>query len=255
MPDHSLPAGRTLRILSLNMQVGLETTRYRHYVTRAWRHVLPTAAALRNLGRIAALASGYDLVALQEADAGSLRTAQLNQVEHLARLAGMPYWQAAVTRDLRPFAQHCLGCLSRLPLQSAQYHELPGRLPGRGTLAVQLQSDGHEPLQVLIAHLALSRRARRAQLDYLAGLTRPGLETLLVGDLNCDIDELAGHDGLHRARLRPLHDARTFPSWAPARALDHMLATPGLQVDRVTVLDERLSDHLPVAGEIRLRLT
>lgn len=247
--------GHPLRILSLNIQVGLETSRYRHYVTRAWRHVLPTQAARRNLARIAAVIAGYDVVALQEADAGSLRTRQLNQVEHLARLAGFPHWQAAVTRDLRPFAQHCLGCLSRLPLTSATYHPLPGRLPGRGTLAVTVQPEGHEPLQLLIAHLALSRRARHGQLATLAALVQADRQTLLLGDLNCGGGELTAHPALRRAGLRPLHDTPTFPSWAPVRALDHLLATPGLLVDRVTVLDEQLSDHLPVAGEIRLRLT
>ena len=248
-------SGQLLRILSLNMQVGLETAHYRHYVTRAWRHVLPTAAARDNLTRIAALAGAYDLVALQEADAGSLRTGQLNQVRHLAQLAGFPHWKTGVTRDLRPFAHHCLGALSRWPMTAARYHPLPGTLPGRGTLSLRLHLDGHQPLHVLIAHLALTRRGRAGQLDYLASLVTPGEATLLLGDLNCGIDELAGHDGLHRARLRPLHDAHTFPSWAPARALDHLLATPELQVERVRVLDERLSDHLPVAGEIRLRLT
>lgn len=247
--------GQSLRILSLNMQVGLETTRYRHYVTRAWRHLVPTAAAQRNLERIAALTSGYDLVALQEADAGSLRTGQINQVRHLARLGGFAYWKTGVTRDLRPFAHHCLGVLSRLPLSAARYHPLPGTLPGRGTLSLRLQLPGHQPLHVLVAHLALSRRVRHAQLAYLAAQVTPGEATLLLGDLNCGIDELASHDGLHYARLRPLHDAHTFPSWAPARALDHLLATPELRVERVRVLDERLSDHLPVAGEIRLRLT
>lgn len=244
----------SLRVLSLNIQVGLETTRYRHYVTRAWRHVLPSRSAHANLERIAQLAANYDFVALQEADAGSLRTGRINQVAHLARLAGFPYWHAAVTRDLAPFAQHCLGCLSRWPLQRTHYHPLPGRLPGRGALDVSIQPEGCEPLQVIIAHLALTQRARAKQLSYLAGLVTKGSDSLLLGDLNCEHHELTGHAGIVAASLRPLHSQHTFPSWAPARALDHMLASPSVEVTHAMVLDERLSDHLPVASEIRLRL-
>jgi len=51
-----------------------------------------------------------------------------------------------------------------------------------------------------------------------------------------------------------LHGAHTFPSWRPVRALDHMLVTPTVEVVDATVLDDALSDHLPVAAEIRLRL-
>ena len=244
----------TLRLLSLNIQVGLNTSRYRHYLTHAWRHVLPTSGAIANLERIAALVASYDLVALQEADAGSLRTARLNQVAHLAELAGFPYWHAAVTRDLRPFAQHCLGCLSRWPLDFVRYHPLPGWLPGRGALEVEIRPSGSKPLRLIIVHLALGRRARARQLHFLATLIKARTDTLVLGDLNCDATELTAHPGIREAQLHSLHSHPTFPSWRPSRSLDHILATPSVEVINATVLDERLSDHLPVVTEIRLRL-
>lgn len=247
-------SGKTLRLLSLNIQVGLHTSRYRHYFTHSWRHLLPTRGALDNLDRIAQLAASYDLVALQEADAGSLRTARLNQVEHLAERAGFPYWHAAVTRDLRPFAQHCLGCLSRWPLERVKYHVLPGWLPGRGALEVEIRPAGCEPLRLIIVHLALGRRARARQLHFLATLIDDRIDTLILGDLNCDLQELIAHAGVREAGLRAVHSQHTFPSWRPSRSLDHILATSTVEVMGAKVLSERLSDHLPVATEIRLRL-
>ncbi len=247
--------GGTLRLLSLNIQFGLQGSRYTQYLTHAWRHVLPTRKARANLDRIAALAAPYDLVAIQEADAGSLRTSRLNQVAHLAELAGFPHWHAAVTRDLRPFAQHCLGCLSRWPLQFVKYHALPGWLPGRGALEVEIQPPGYERLRLVIAHLALGRRARARQLGFIAKLVRGATDTIVLGDLNCGPPELAAHAGFSDTGLRGVHDgAHTFPSWRPSRALDHILVTPTVEVIGATVLEERLSDHLPVATEIRLRL-
>ena len=36
-----LPADGRLRLLSFNIQVGISTERYRHYLTRGWQHLLP----------------------------------------------------------------------------------------------------------------------------------------------------------------------------------------------------------------------
>ncbi|MFT4045770.1 MAG: endonuclease/exonuclease/phosphatase family protein [Solimonas sp.] len=258
------PAGRTdaraataserrrLRVLTLNIQVGLQTAHYGHYVTGAWRHVLPSRNVRGNLDRIAELASQFDLIALQEADAGSLRTAQLNQVEYLARQAGLPHWRAAVNRNLGPFAQHCLGFLSRLPLLDSEHHALPGRVPGRGALAATLVEPGHRPVRAIVTHLALSRASRQRQLDYLATLAPKHSELLLLGDLNCETSELLTHPPFGAIGLQPVNGAPTFPSWKPQRRLDHVLATPGLAIAHSHVVPTPLSDHLAVAAELLL---
>lgn len=243
-----------LRLLSLNIQCGLHSSRYRDYVTQAWRHVLPNRSARANLERIATLAARYDIVALQEADAGSLRTAQVNQVAHIAERAGFRYWHAAVTRDLRPFARHCLGCLSRWPLENVTYHSLPGWLPGRGALEVEIRPGDGERLRVIIAHLALSKRARQQQLAFLASLVQERTDTIVLGDLNCESSEWAVHSGVVAAELRGVHSQHTFPSWSPSRAIDHILVSRSVEVLGATVLEERLSDHLPVAVEVRLQV-
>lgn len=243
----------SLRLLTLNMQGGLASTGYHHYVTQAWRHVLPSREVPQNLSRIAALAANYDVVALQEADAGSLRTRQLNQVGHLAEVAGFPYWHAAVTRELLPFARHCLGCLSRWPFTALRYHALPGWLPGRGALEAEIQPPGFQPLRLIIVHLALGRRARAHQLRFVTTLVGDRTDTIVLGDFNCSTAEMADHGGVDGVALRGVHEQHTFPSWRPVRAIDHILVTSGVEVVTATVLQERLSDHLPVAAEIRLR--
>lgn len=241
-----------LRVLTLNIQVGLQTAHYGHYVTGAWRHVLPSRGVRANLDRIAELASRFDLVALQEADAGSLRTGQLNQVEYLANKAGFNHWHVAVNRNLGPFAQHCLGFLSRQPLLDPQHFPLPGRVPGRGALSALLALPGHDPLQVVVTHLALNRNWRRKQLEYLAALKHEDREAILLGDLNCEAEELAACTPLAGIGLQPIVGAPTFPSWKPQRRLDHVLATPGLQVAHSHVVPTPLSDHLAVAAELQL---
>ncbi len=242
----------SLRLLSLNIQVGLNSSRYRHYVTQAWRHLLPSRGVRETLDAIADLARHYDLVALQEADAGSLRTAQLDQVAYVAARAGFAHRYAAINRNLGPFAQHCLGCLSRWPLQQVRHHILPGRLPGRGVLEVEITKPGFVPLRVFIVHLALSRSARFRQLEFLGELI-DDTDAILVGDFNCTLQELESHPTLRQRGLRAIDFGATFPSWQPRRAIDHLLATSDVDVLRSSVLDLRLSDHLPISAEIRLK--
>lgn len=88
--SRELPDDGRLRLLSFNIQVGISTERYRHYLTRGWQHLLPHAGRATNLKRIGELLADYDLVALQEADGGSLRSGYVNQVEHLAQLGRSP---------------------------------------------------------------------------------------------------------------------------------------------------------------------
>lgn len=248
-----LPAAPSLRILTLNIQVGMPTHNYGHYLTGAWRHVLPSRGVRRNLDHIAELLSNYDVVALQEADAGSLRTAQLNQIEYLAHRAGFTHWHAAINRNLGPFAQHALGFLSRRILHDVRHHLLPGRIPGRGVMEAHLREAGHVPVHLMVAHLALGRATRRKQLEFVSGLVDPASDALLMGDLNSEPHELDAHPDLQRIGFKLVHSTPTYPSWRPTRSIDHVLATPSAMIEAAEVLDLRLSDHLPVATELRLR--
>ncbi|MES2684688.1 MAG: endonuclease/exonuclease/phosphatase family protein [Pseudomonadota bacterium] len=239
-----------LRVLSYNIQVGLHTAHYGHYLTRVWRHALPGPGMHRNLDRIAELLRDYDFVALQEADAGSLRTQFTNQVQYLAQRAGFAHWGLSVTRDLRPVACHALAYLSRFAPQQVSEHVLPSRLPGRHALSVQLGADAGG-LQLLVTHLSLSGGAQRLQLDYLNRLVPDTGPVLLMGDLNCDAAALRRHALSSGSRLRvPEQTPLTFPSWQPRRSLDHILHTPELRLDQLRVLPHAVSDHLPLAAEV-----
>ncbi len=76
---------------------------------------------------------------------------------------------------------------------------------------------------------------------------------VVVGDFNCRLEHL-GHSPLAELGLRAVEgELNTFPSWAPDRHIDHILASPELEVSHSRVLtDCLLSDHLPLATEIRI---
>ncbi|PAA07400.1 endonuclease/exonuclease/phosphatase family protein [Pseudomonas fragi] len=245
-----MPDDRRLRLLSFNIQVGNSTQGYRHYLTRSWQHVLPHKGRAGNLERIGDLLSDFDLVALQEADGGSHRSGYINQVKYLAQQGEFPYWYQQLNRNLGRLAQHSNGVLSRLRPAAIEDHPLPGPA-GRGAILVRF-GDGPDALVVVVMHLALGTKTRTRQLAYIRELIGGYQHQVLMGDMNTHANDL-----LHTSPLRDLgllapQMEATFPSWRPQRCLDHILLSPSLTLERVQVLDQPISDHLPVAVDIRL---
>ncbi|MBF8722320.1 MULTISPECIES: endonuclease/exonuclease/phosphatase family protein [Pseudomonas] len=245
-----LPEDGRLRLLSFNIQVGISTERYRHYLTRSWQHLLPHTGRAGNLQKIGDLLADFDLVALQEADGGSLRSGYINQVEHLAQLGAFPYWYQQLNRNLGRFAQHSNGVLSRLKPQHLEDHPLPGPA-GRGAILVRF-GEGDDALIVVMMHLALGAKTRARQLAYVRELIGGYRHQVLMGDMNTHATDLLEHSPLRDLGLIAPQVEATFPSWRPQRCLDHILLSPSLTLERVEVLAQPISDHLPVAVEIRL---
>ena len=248
--DGSWPANGRLRLLSFNIQVGISTQRYHHYLTRSWQHLLPHQGRAGNLQRIGGLLGDYDLVALQEVDGGSLRSGFINQTEHLARLGAFPYWYQQLNRNLGRFAQHSNGVLSRLRPTLLEDHPLPGPA-GRGAILLRI-GEGDDAIAVVMMHLALGSKTRALQLAYVRELISGYRHQILMGDMNTHATDLLERSPLRDLGLLAPQVEATFPSWRPQRCLDHILLSPGLELERVEVLAQPISDHLPVAVEIRL---
>lgn len=242
--------GECLRLLSFNIQVGIGTQRYRHYLTRSWQHLLPHRERAVNLQRIGALLAEFDVVALQEVDGGSLRSDYINQVEHLAQLGDFPYWYQQLNRNLGRLAQHSNGVLSRLRPSLLEDHPLPGPR-GRGAILLRF-GEGPEALAVVMMHLALGAKARTRQLAYIRELIHGYRHCVLMGDMNTHAGELLEDSPLRDLGLVAPQTCATYPSWQPQRCIDHILLSPQLTLERMRVVDAPISDHLPVAVDIRL---
>jgi len=243
---------RSLRVMTYNIQTGIETSYYRHYVTRGWRHFLPDTSRRGNLDRIAEVIGDYDLVGLQEVDGGSFRSGFINQVEYLSNRAGFPFWYSQTNRNIGKLARHSNGLLSRLRPVEIREHKLPGMIPGRGALVMRFGGPG-ESLAIVLVHLALGQRTRLQQLAYLSEVINSYDHVVVMGDFNCisrsrEFDLLRSRTNLSE----PIHDLHSFPSWRPQQNIDHILVSSSLKVISATVLDYPLSDHLPVTMKISL---
>jgi endonuclease/exonuclease/phosphatase family metal-dependent hydrolase len=242
-----------LQLLSCNIHAGGSVRRYGDYVTKSWKHVLPTRGTRGNLDQFAELLAEFDLVGLQEADAGSLRSGFVNQTQYLAEAAGFPYWSHQPNRKIARFAASANGLLTRREPREVLDYPLPGRIPGRGALWVRF-GDAEQELIVVIAHLSLGPAARRAQFEFLAELIGAHDPVVLMGDLNCSVHSPELKLLYRSTKLVPPAESppATFPSWRPRRAIDHILATPGIQIERLWTLPHPVSDHLPLAARLRL---
>lgn len=242
-----------LRLLSYNIQAGIGTQRFGDYLLNGWKHVLPFPKRMQNLDHIAQLLSQFDLIGLQEADGGSLRSHFLNQIEYLAMRSNLPFWASRINRNLGHWGQHALGMLSRVEPYNIERYALPGRIPGRGVVLADFDWHG-QAVRVQVSHLSLSDRARKAQLDRLIARCREfdGVN-LVMADFNClpnnqDLLRLCDSAGLKLPVAPPL----TYPSWKPKRAIDHILVSRNITIESVDALTFGVSDHTPLSMQIKL---
>lgn len=244
--------GRQLRLLSYNIQAGTTTGKYREYVTRSWRQVLPNNQRVANLDAIAELVRDYDIVALQEVDCGSLRSGFLNQAKYLATHARFPYWNHQGNRKVGIVAHAGNGLLSRIEPAAIEEHRLPGAIPGRGAIVARF-GESQRALHLVVLHLALGRRARGQQLRYVAGLVREFPHVVVMGDLNTppgsrELMRFCDEAGL----INPDRHVLTFPSWHPQRAIDHILVSADMNIAELRALPVSYSDHRPLAMTLNL---
>jgi len=241
-----------IKLLSYNIQAGIYTRQYSEYLTNSWKHLLPHRERLHNLARIATMLREFDLVGLQEVDAGSLRSGFVDQIEYLAYEAHFPFWYKQINRNLGKFAQHSNGVLSKVRPSHITEHKLPG-LPGRGALVVELNASDGGVLGICILHLALGWRARRRQLHHVAQLVSRYSYLVVMGDFNCDSRNRSLRALVSETSLCGLDsELKTFPSWRPKRNLDHILVSDSLRVLETQVVDYQLSDHLPISMTVAL---
>lgn len=172
----------------------------------------------------------------------------------LARLTGMHAWYVPAHRHRRHTVGNALLCCR--PLHHTVEHELPHPFPERRVLleAETVTADGL-PITVFCTHLVhLSRAAARWRLAQatavakrMATCWRPHF---LLGDLNT---------GPRARELRPVrqlsrHDhldgLRSWPAHRPLVLFDHIWPGPGWAIERIEVLDLRLSDHRPVFAQL-----
>lgn len=247
-------ANTPLRLLTANLQAGMTTRSYSHYLTRSWGHALPLGKG-RTLTQIAQALREVDIVGVQESDSGSMRSGFSHQTQALALGAELPHWHHQDNRRMGRLACSGNGLLARIPPREVDLLALPGKVRGRGVLAAKFSmKDSDESLTVAVAHLSLGPRDRKYQLDMLAERLSGEKYAILMGDFNCTLDAPEMESLWRYTQIQPPAGEilPTFPSWRPTRAIDHILATSSMTAEPMKTLQQGGSDHLMVSRTIYL---
>jgi len=236
---------------------------------------------LARLREIAALlaAEKPDVVVLNEVDFDCTWSGGVNQAEVIAREAGLPNRAEGrnIDASLPFFTARCGNAvLSRFPITDARLVKFPGYsaletlCAGRKKgLVCTLLLPGGRQVRLLAVHLEHRseevRIAGALVIQELAAGEGPPL--LAAGDFNSTPKSYPGaapdasgrtalslllDGGAFKAALRkaPQSADFTFPSSAPDRAIDWVLAPAAWRVAEHRAVDSTLSDHRPVSARI-----
>lgn len=208
-----------------------------------------------------------DVVLLQEVDVGARRSQGDRQSDLIGQALEMPHRAFFPNVHVRGGGAYGNAVLSRFPITAARNIDLtyPGR-KRRSALHVVLNVPGQHggrprAVHVFNLHLGLAEFERIWQLSLFfadhpfAGLG-PRSPVIVGGDLN----DLWGRFGRTRFEPAGFHvpqrPTRTFPAWAPVRALDAVYVRGNIKVLHLFRSHLRLarfaSDHLPLYTELQL---
>jgi endonuclease/exonuclease/phosphatase family metal-dependent hydrolase len=208
-----------------------------------------------------------DLVCMQEVDNRAHRSNKDRQVDLLGDLLDMRHRSYFPNVRVRKGGEYGNAILSRFPLTETQNIDLT--IPPKKKRSVlharyRVRFNGSRAtrtLHVYNMHLGLSGVERKVQLrKFLESHPFVGLNhrtpIVVAGDFN-DVWGTLGRKLLVPSGFRGVrHALRTFPSYAPVRALDSIYVRGRLELVKVfrSRLDvaKRASDHLPLIADMEI---
>jgi endonuclease/exonuclease/phosphatase family metal-dependent hydrolase len=207
-----------------------------------------------------------DIIGLQELDLSRRRSAGVDQTGMIAeRLGWHSYFHPAIRRDSEHYGN---AVLSRYPLTFRRAVELPGTAPffcreNRAAIEMDVETN-LGTVQIINTHLGLGWRERLLQAQLFAraewhAAIAGDAPLILLGDFNSlpgsrPYRALTQHLRDVRELVRATRPIRTFPTWFPALAVDHIFVNGALQPLSLTVHRSSVariaSDHFPLVAEL-----
>lgn len=209
-----------------------------------------------------------DCVFVQEVDEGAERSLGHRQVDLLGGMLNLAHRVYFPNVKVRGGGHYGNAILSRFPIRCARNIDVS--VPGtkrRSVLHAEIRvrrTDGagtSRTVHLYNLHLGLSQALRERQLERFLSShpfasSHPRTPIILAGDFN-DVWGTLGEKWLApQGFLGADRRVRTFPAWAPIRALDGIYVRGAAQlrdVRRSTLAPARwASDHLPLIAEIQV---
>jgi len=208
-----------------------------------------------------------DILALIEVDIGSLRTRGKDEVRFLEEKLKLHDFIEKVKYPLKGWLRlfhhipildkQANALISKYKMEQVRYHVFH-----EGTKRMVIEATVHCPLPItlLVAHLALGKRARHRQIEELMTIVNSIKNpVILMGDFNTFHGETEIKRLLQKTHLKDKISLDkkdlpfTEPAWHPTRRLDYILTSPRIKVRKYSVLPFHFSDHLPLMIEFEVR--
>ncbi len=209
--------------------------------------------------------SGADIVGLQELDLSRRRSGGVDQAALIAEQLG---WHRYFHPAMRAGDEHFGDAVvSRFPLSLRRAIELPGPAPfycreKRAAIAIDAETS-LGLVRIVNTHFGLGWRERLQQARLLVSAewldSSPEIPLILMGDLNSlpgsrPYRAVSQHLRDVRNLVLPVQACRTFPTFFPLLAVDHIFINSGLHTLGVNVhrspLSRVASDHFPLIAEL-----
>ncbi|HVM36383.1 MAG TPA: endonuclease/exonuclease/phosphatase family protein [Actinomycetota bacterium] len=186
--------------------------------------------------------TGAGLIALQEVDRGLPRSNRVDQAAALGDATGMHATFAPTLR--RAGGEYGIALLTDVPVE-ATVEPLPRVEREEPRVVVVCSWHG---VTIVATHLAQRGEARAAHTTALArraaALGAGGAPVVVLGDLNQGPRTLGG---LRAAGFAGGPRRATF---SRRRAIDHILAGPGVRLEETWTIRSDVSDHLPLVADL-----
>lgn len=242
---------KTIKVLSMNIEAGINNSRgYLGYFTTLFKNFFP-----HSNGPLYILAEyindeGIDIVALTEVDGGSSRTRHMSQLKTISGLTKLQHHSFNPTYRLGKIINQGDGILSRFPEHNREYYKLQSKHPRY--LEFATADIDKQQIKIIVTHLSLGRKARIRELKQIVSvLSHFDMPKILMGDFNTENPEELNI--IKQAGLTPVHNGKTFPSWKPKRSIDHIFVSPEFEVLKTHICPLRISDHLGIMAELRIK--
>ena len=242
-----------IKVVSFNIEYCASITKgYWQYITSWWKYFIPHN--INAIWKIAELINkeNIDIAAFMEIDGGSYRTRYRNYLLSLSQLTKLKNNVFFPVHHMGKLYNQGNGILTKYEVLESKNIKLETRGENRYLSASKLKVDG-QVINIFTTQLALGHVSRVKELQHISWIIN---ETegpvIFTGDLNThNENEL---DILKNTRLKRIETPQTFPSWAPVRRLDYIFYSPDFELTNSYVLkDMKVSDHLPIVAELKLK--
>ena len=201
-----------------------------------------------------------DILALVEVDTGSFRSRGVDEVRYLEKKLHLNSFVEKIKYPLNGWLRlfhhipilnkQANAIISKYKISEVVYHVFH-----EGTKRMVIEATIHFPRRVtlLLAHLALGKRARTHQIQELAQIVNAIQNpVILMGDFNTFHGEQEIKELLRKTHLKDKINLDTkslpltVPAWHPKKRLDYILTSSQIKVKKYSVLNFHFSDHLPL---------